>query len=88
MVPAGGVRVTVGAMAEDGGTVVKALAKASAVWKRFAGSLAIAMRMISFSAAGSSGFSSRGGVGTWFRCAAMIEYSLLARNGLRLVTNS
>ena len=53
VVPAGGVRETVGATAADAGTVVKALAKASAVWKRFAGSLAMAMRMISFSAAGS-----------------------------------
>jgi hypothetical protein len=86
--PATGVRGTVGATAEDAGTVVKALANASAVWKRFAASLAIAMRMISFNAAGSPGFSSRGGLGAWLRCAAMIEYSLLARKGLRPVTNS
>jgi hypothetical protein len=86
--PASGVRGTVGATAEDAGTVVKALAKASAAWKRLAGSLAIAMRIISFNAAGSPGFSSSGGLGAWFRCAAMIEYSLFARKGLRPVTNS
>src|SRR6202048_4489775 len=49
--PASGVRGTVGATAEDAGTVLKALANASAVWKRFAASLAIAMRIISFNAA-------------------------------------
>lgn len=83
-----GVRGTVGATAEDAGTVVRALANASAVWKRFAGSFAIAMRIISFNAAGRPGLSSRGGLGAWLRCAAMMEYSLLATNGRRPVTNS
>jgi hypothetical protein len=58
-----GVLGTVGATAEEAGTLLKALAKASAVWKRFAASLAIAIRIISFKAKGNPGLSSRGGLG-------------------------
>ena len=55
------------------GTLLKALRKASAVWKRSAGSLAIDIRIISFSAAGRPGCNSTGGFGASLTCAAMIE---------------
>ena len=48
------------------GTELRALRKASAVWKRSAGSLAIAIRMISFNAGGSPGWRSTGGLGASF----------------------
>src|ERR1700733_7157650 len=44
-------------------TLLSALRKASAVWKRCAGSLAIDIMMISFIAAGSPGCRSTGGFG-------------------------
>jgi hypothetical protein len=53
-------------------TVLKALRMASAVWKRCAGSLAIDMRIISFSTAGNPGWSSTGGLGFSFTWAAMM----------------
>ena len=55
------------------GTLLRALRKASAVWKRSAGSLAIDIRIISFNVAGSPGWSSTGGLGASFTWAAMVE---------------
>ena len=62
--------------------------KPSADWKRFAGSLAIDIRMISFSAAGSRGSTSIGGTGGFSRCADMMEKSLSPSNGRAPVTIS
>src|ERR1700693_3010942 len=53
------------------GTLLKALRKASAVWKRCDGSLAIAIRIISFSSAGRPGCNSAGGLGVSLTWAAM-----------------
>ena len=55
------------------GTLLNALRKASAVWKRSAGSLAIDIRIISFSAAGNPGCNSTGGFGASLTCAAIME---------------
>src|SRR5450631_3140614 len=61
-----------------GRTLLKAFRNASADWKRCAGSLAMAIRIISFSAGGSPGCSSTGGFGASFTCAVMMEKSLSA----------
>jgi hypothetical protein len=45
-------------------TLLRAFAKASADWKRCAGSFAMDIRMISFNAGGSPGCSSIGGFGS------------------------
>src|SRR5215472_6780178 len=54
-------------------TLLKALRKAFAVWNRFSGCLAIAIRIISFKAGGREGSSSIGGFGISFTCAAINE---------------
>jgi hypothetical protein len=71
-VACGEVGTRVGAAPASGCTVARALRIASADWKRWAGSLAMDMRMISLSTAGRPGWSSTGGLGFSLTWAAMM----------------
>src|SRR5689334_13542485 len=69
-----GANVVPGLGNAETGTLLSALEKASALWNRSAGSLAIAIRMISFSAGGTSARRLMGEGGCWFNCAVISEY--------------
>src|SRR5436305_1332596 len=64
-----------------GTTVLSALRKAAAVWKRRAGSFVTDSRMMSFSVCGNFGSSAIGGVGVFCRWADMMENWLSPSNG-------
>src|SRR5579863_1570339 len=70
------------------GTLFSALAKASALWKRSAGSLAMAIRMISLSAGGTSARRLIGEGGCWFNWAVIKEYCESPWNGSLPVRSS
>ena len=83
-----GVNVVSATGSGDTGTVFSAARNASADWNRSAGSLAIAIIIISFSEAGRSSRKVIGGVGTTFRCAVINEYCESLWNGNLPVSNS
>ncbi len=71
-----------------GNALPSAARNAPADWNRAAGSFSIAIRIRSFSAAGTPGITSMGAAGLCCMCADMIEKSLSPTNGRRPVTIS
>src|SRR5260221_7022898 len=69
-----GANVVSGLGSAETGTLFSALQNASALWKRSADSLAMAIRMISLSAGGTSARKLIGDGGCWFNCAVIREY--------------